>query len=139
MALFGSNMRDAGTQSSYNTGNLSVSSTSYQTIVTVNNLDAGVYIAHFEISAGNGSSVYPNSDPDGWYMRINDSGGTICDEQFFEEGGSTNTYQNGGSLTCTFWSDGTNDIYFQVRATDGDGGGVGGRYSAHTFAIMRQS
>ena len=139
MALFGSNMRDAGTQSSYNTGNLSVSSTSYQTIVTVNNLDAGVYIAHFNVISSTDGGQAPNGDPDGWYMRIVDSGGTICDEQYFEEGGSTNTFQNGGSLTCTFWSDGTNDIYFQVRVTDGDGGGVGGRYSAHTFAIMRQS
>ena len=138
MALFGSNMRDAGTQSSYNTGNLSVSSVSYQTIVTVNNLDAGVYIAHFNVISSTDGGQAPSGDPDSWYMRINDNSGTICDEQYFQEGG-INVYQKSGSLTCTFISDGTNDLYFQVRTTDGDGGGVGGRYSAHTFAIMRQS
>ena len=72
-------------------------------------------------------------------MRINKSGSVICDEQYFEEGGSTSTNQNSGSLTATFQSNGSDDIYFQVRTTDGDGGGVGGRYSCHCFAIMRQS
>ena len=72
-------------------------------------------------------------------MRINKSGSVICDEQYFEEGGSTSTNQNSGSLTATFQSNGSDDIYFQARTTDGDGGGVGGRYSCHIHAIMRQS
>ena len=139
MAIFGTSFQDAGVQASYNTGNLSVNSTSFTNVVTVNNLDAGTYIAHFSITAATDSGNYPNGDPDGWYMRINKSGSVICDEQYFEEGGSTSTNQNSGSLTATFQSNGTDDIYFQVRTTDGDGGGVGGRYACHCFAIMRQS
>ena len=139
MAIYGTSFQDAGTQASYNTGVLSVNSVSFTNVVTVNNLDAGTYIAHFCITPSTDSGPYPNGDPDGWYMRINKSGSVICDEQYFEEGGSTSTNQNSGSLTATFQSNGSDDIYFQARTTDGDGGGVGGRYSCHCFAIMRQS
>ena len=139
MAIYGSVLQDAGTSVSFSQGTLSVSATSYTNVHFVNNLDAGTYIAHFCITPSTDSGPYPNGDPDGWYMRINKSGSVICDEQFFEEGGSTSTNQNSGSLTATFQSNGADDIYFQARTTDGDGGGVGGRYSCHIFAIMRQS
>ena len=112
--------------------------TTFQTAHS-NSLNPGVYLVSVSYTPSDDSGNYPNGDPDGWYMRINKSGSVICDEQYFEEGGSTSTNQNSGSLTATFQSNGTDDIYFQVRTTDGDGGGVGGRYACHCFAIMRQS
>ena len=139
MAIYGTVLHEAGTTVSFSHGTLSVSANSNTNVVFVINLDAGTYIAHFCITPSTDSGPYPNGDPDGWYMRINKSGSVICDEQFFEEGGSTSTNQNSGSLTATFQSNGADDIYFQARTTDGDGGGVGGRYSCHIFAIMRQS
>ena len=68
MAIYGTSFQDAGTQASYNTGVLSVNSVSFTNVVTVNNLDAGTYIAHFSITPSTDSGPYPSGDPDGWYM-----------------------------------------------------------------------
>ena len=102
------------------------------------NLDAGTYMCHFSITPSTDSGQYPNGDPDGWYMRIFRNGSVLVDEAYFQEGGS-NTYQQSASQSATFTSNGSDDIYFQVRVTDGDGGGVGGRYQTMVFPIMRQS
>ena len=138
MTIYGSVLRDAGTQVAFSQGTLAVSNTSYANVYTVSNLDAGTYICHFSITPSTDSGQYPSGDPDSWYMRINRSGSILVDEAYFQEGGS-NTYQQSASQTATFTSNGTDDIYFQVRTTDGDGGGVGGRYQAMVFPIMRQS
>ena len=139
MAIFGSSFQDLGVQHSHNTGVLSVNSTSFTNVVTVSSMEAGAYIAHFCITPGIDSNPYPNGDPDGWYMRIVKNGTVICSEQYFEEGGSSSTNQNSGSLTATLHSNGSDNLYFQVRTTDGDGGGVAGRYACMTHAIMRTS
>ena len=139
MAIFGTSFQDLGVQHSHNTGNLSVNSTSFTNVVTVSNMESGAYIAHFSITASNDSGNYPNGDADGWYMRIVKNGTVICSEQFHEEGGTTATHQKSGSLTATLHSNGSDNLYFQVRTTDGDGGGVAGRYACMTHAIMRTS
>ena len=138
MTIYGSVLHEAGTSVSVSSGQLSVSNTSYANVHTVSNLDAGTYMCHFSITPSTDSGQYPNGDPDGWYMRINRSGSVLVDEAYFQEGGSV-TYQQSASQSATFTSDGTDDIYFQVRTTDGDGGGVGGRYQTMVFPIMRQS
>ena len=137
MAIYGSELQDAGTSVSFSQGTLSVSATSYTNVHFVNNLDAGTYMCHFSITPSTDGSQYPNSDPDSWYMRIFRNGSVLVDEAYFQEGGSV-TYQQSASQSATFTSNGTDDIYFQVRTTDGDGGGVGGRYQAMVFPIMRR-
>ena len=137
MAIYGTVLHEAGTQVAFSQGTLSVSGQSHTNVVTVSNLDAGTYMCHFSITPSTDSGQYPNGDPDGWYMRINRSGSVLVDEAYFQEGGS-NTYQQSASQSATFTSNGTDDIYFQVRTTDGDGGGVGGRYQAMVFPIMRR-
>ena len=137
MAIYGTVLHEAGTQVAFSQGTLSVSGQSHTNVVTVSNLDAGTYMCHFSITPSTDSSQYPNGDPDGWYMRINRSGSVLVDEAYFQEGGS-NTYQQSASQSATFTSNGTDDIYFQVRTTDSDGGGVGGRYQTMIFPIMRK-
>jgi len=138
MTIYGSVLHEAGTQVAFSQGTLSVNTTSYTNVVAVSNLDAGTYMCHFSITPSTDSGQYPNSDPDGWYMRIFRNGSVLVDEAYFQEGGS-NTYQQSASQAATFTSNGTDDIYFQVKTTDGDGGGVGGRYQTMVFPIMRQS
>jgi len=138
MTIYGTVLRDAGTSVSFSQGTLSVSSTSYANVHTVSNLDAGTYMCHFSVTPSTDSGQYPSGDPDSWYMRIFRNGSVLVDEAYFQEGGSV-TYQQSASQSATFTSNGTDDIYFQVRTTDGDGGGVGGRYQAMIFPIMRQS
>ncbi len=138
MAIYGTVLQDAGTSVSFSQGTLSVSATSYTNVHAVSNLDAGTYMCHFSITPSTATDQYPNSDPDSWYMRIFRNGSVLVDEAYFQEGGSV-TYQQSASQAATFTSNGTDDIYFQVRTTDGDGGGVGGRYQAMVFPIMRQS
>ena len=138
MTIYGSVLRDAGTQVGFSQGTLAVSNTSYANVYTVSNLDAGTYICHFSITPSTDSGQYPSGDPDSWYMRIFRNGSVLVDEAYFQEGGSV-TNQQSASQSATFTSNGSDDIYFQVRTTDGDGGGVGGRYQAMVFPIMRQS
>ena len=138
MAIYGSTLHEAGTQVAFSQGTLSVSNTSYANVYTVSNLDAGTYMCHFSITPSTDSGQYPNGDPDSWYMRIFRNGSVLVDEAYFQEGGSV-TNQQSASQSATFTSNGSDDIYFQVRTTDGDGGGVGGRYQAMVFPIMRQS
>ena len=138
MTIYGSVLRDAGTSVSYSQGTLSVSNTSYANVHTVSNLDAGTYMCHFSITPSTSSDQYPSGDPDSWYMRIFRNGSVLVDEAYFQEGGA-NVYQQSASQSATFTSNGSDDIYFQVRTTDGDGGGVGGRYQTMVFPIMRQS
>ena len=137
MAIYGTVLHEAGTQVAFSQGTLSVSGQSHTNVVTVSNLDAGTYMCHFSITPSTDGSQYPNSDPDSWYMRIFRNGSVLVDEAYFQEGGSV-TYQQSASQSATFTSNGTDDIYFQVRTTDGDGGGVGGRYQAMVFPIMRR-
>ena len=138
MAIFGSTFTDAGVQHSHSAGNFTVNSTSWTNVVAVSNLDAGTYMCHFMVTSSNDGGQAPSGDPDGWYMRIFRNGSVLCDEQYFQEGG-INTYQKSGSLSAIFTSNGSDDVYFQCKVTDGDGGGVGGRYGAMIFPIMRQS
>ena len=137
MAIYGTVLQDAGTSVSFSQGTLSVSATSYTNVHFVNNLDAGTYMCHFSITPSTSAGQYPNGDPDSWYMRIFRNGSVLVDEAYFQEGGSV-TNQQSASQSATFTSNGSDDIYFQVRTTDGDGGGVGGRYQAMVFPIMRR-
>ena len=137
MAIYGSVLQDAGTSVSFSQGTLSVSATSYTNVHFVNNLDSGTYMCHFSITPSTAADQFPSGDPDSWYMRIFRNGSVLVDEAYFQEGGSV-VYQQSASQSATFTSNGTDDIYFQVRTTDGDGGGVGGRYQAMVFPIMRR-
>tara|TARA_B100001109_G_scaffold142252_1_gene115813 strand:+ start:98 stop:514 length:417 start_codon:yes stop_codon:yes gene_type:complete len=137
MTIYGTQLHEAGTQVSFSQGTLSVSATSYTNVHSVSNLDAGTYMCHFCITPSTSDGQAPNSDPDSWYMRIFRNGSVLVDEAYFQEGGSA-VFKQSASQAATFTSNGTDDIYFQVRTTDGDGGGVGGRYQAMVFPIMRR-
>ena len=136
MAIYGTSFQDAGTQASYNTGQISVNSVSYANVVTVNNLDAGTYIAHFCITPSTDSGPYPNGDPDHWETRITLDGTQVGDTAYGYES-APRTYYTAGSLTTVIsWRSGAKTIASQYRTTDGDAGGMRGYLITQIAIIM---
>ena len=139
MAYYGSHMNEAGIQVHHASGSTSHGGdTNWQTIGTYSDLDAGVYLAWWTFSPGTNDGDYPNSDADAYEIKIQRNGTDLVNTHTHPEGSPDNC-RNASGQNCIFTSDGTDDITFHARTSDGDAGGYTARYQLGVHVIMRKN